>query len=622
MTVSISQEKDSKLSSKRFLTLDITRGLAIVGMFVLHIISDTLNIDELLSDLNGLSLINLLALVILPFLGGLAGFFLLISSTGNMISFYRELKKGRSVRGIVLKQIISGIILLAFAMLSEAIIGYHGVFGEVFKHLNNPSAIPWENALWRWNTFETVHTIAWCLIINGSIQGLLSLKENWKNTKRMIISYIVLAVAIIGLTQPIWNFIGNVIPGYPFTNYPNGHEITQPWIGYEPFWHIFRAPFVTALASPVEPIFPYLAVSFIGSIIGIVLSQPKEKISKKFPRRMFLVGLVMFVSGLIGVVIILINIMGGTYSPGTDPFDVTIAFYQFISFHRHWAPDAANIIFSGETVVIPRFSWLAQFIVLNGFSIMIFMTLFRFIEFRGKGNSYANKTKIVRRFGTVAFSNYNNQWIYNLVFFIVSLMIYQIAYQRVLWAGTFLILFLTLAIFSLLLWAWEKIKYTGSLEWFIKTVSNNVVPIRRNSFEEGTKWWQRGQINVERNFYNVNWIDLSPDSWDTTKDTSTDPLVVDDQKSKTEIVEEESKSGFAEHRDSKFALILSIVGLCSILFIFVSIFGLFISISARKTEGKNNQNTAALVMSIIGCILIVGILVTTFIVPIGALGLF
>jgi hypothetical protein len=605
MDLNISSEKKDIFSgAKRFLSLDITRGIAIVLMLVLHIISDTLDVNGLLSDINNLPLINLLALLILPFFGGLAGLFLLVSSVGNMVSFYRELKKGNSVRGIVLKQIISGVVLLAFAMIIEGITGYHGIFGEVFKHLDNPAAINTTVPLWRWNYFETIHTIAWCLIINGAVQGLLSLKGNWKNTKKLIISYIILAVGIIGLTQLVWFLVELAIPGYPFARYPNGHEITQPWIGTEPFWHIFRAPFITPLTSPWEPIFPYLAVSFIGSIIGIVISQPKEKISEKFPRRMFLAGTVMFVGGLVGIVFILLHIMNGTYTAGVDPFDVAINFYRLIGNHRIWAPDGADYVFAGETVPIPKFSWVAQFLALNGFSIMILMFLFRMIEFRGKGDFFAKRTKIIRRFGTIALTNYNNQWIYHLIFFLVSLLLTQNYYQPVLWGGIFLILIVTLAVFILLLWLWEKIKYIGSLEWIIRTFTNNVVPVRRKSFEEGTKWWQRGQVDVQRTFYNANWINLE----DTQSEAIDETPIAEIDKTKK--------------KESKLALILSIVGVFSILFILISIVGLVVSIEARRNDGKNKMNTAALVLSIIGCVLLLGLIITSFILPIGTLGLF
>jgi len=88
-------------------------------------------------------------------------------------------------------------------------------------------------------------------------------------------------------------------------------------------------------------------------------------------------------------------------------------------------------------------------------------------------------------------------------------MIFQVPYKKPFWWGTFLILFLTLAIFTLLLWLWEKIKYIGSLEWFIRTFTNNIVPARRRLFGEGVKWWQRGQIDPDRVFYNVDWIEFT-----------------------------------------------------------------------------------------------------------------
>ncbi|MEA2071937.1 MAG: heparan-alpha-glucosaminide N-acetyltransferase domain-containing protein [Asgard group archaeon] len=602
MSAVIAPEEGIQKQSKRFLTLDIGRGLAILFMLILHIVSDVLDIDTLLADFNSIPLFNLIALLILPFLGGLAGFFLLISATGNMVSIYRRLHNGQSIKKIVLKQVIGGIILLIFAMLSEAVIGYHGVVGSFFKNLNNPAATNWQIMLWRWNTFETVHTIAWCMIINGLVQGALSLKDNWKNTKRMVISYAVLIVLVIGLTQPVWDLVDLMVPGYPFGEYPNGHDIFQPWIGYESFWHLLRAPFLAPLAAPVEPIFPYLAVSFFGSIIGIIISQPKEKISKEFPKKIFLVGLGMFIAGMIGIVFILMQIMAGDYG-SVDSFDVTIAFYKLISFHRHWAPDAAGEIYPGVTVDIPPFSWLAQFSALTGFGIMLLMFLFRFIEFRGKGDEYAKYTKTIRRYGVVAFSNYNNQWIYNIVFCVTSLLITQQAYKRLLWGGTILTLVITLIVFSLLLWGWEKIRYIGSLKWFIRTLIYTIVPVKKQEAEEEEiKWWQKGQIDVERNFYNVDWIALDDAGEKPTK--------------------EEKLTEMKRKRESNLALTLSLVGIFSGIFIVASLLALPVVLNARKINGESKKNTVALVLSIIGCVLLVGGIIASFFIPVGALGLF
>ncbi|NHJ87881.1 MAG: hypothetical protein FK734_20630 [Asgard group archaeon] len=594
-------------SSGRFATLDLSRGLAIFLMIGLHTLSYALNINDLLADIENLPLVNLIALVILPFYGGLAGFFLLVSATSNTVSIYKNLEKGNSIRSIVAKQVIGGFLLLIFAMLCEALIGYHGAFGNFFKYLNDPAAYfdynpllnwehwgesgfnyNWQTLLYRWNHFETIHTIAWCVIINGCVQGLLSLKNNWQNRKRMIIAYAILAVAVVALTLPVWELVKLMVPGYPFTPIPGtGDAPFTPVIGVDSWWRIVTAPFLSPLAAPMEPIFPYLAISFFGSIIGIVITKPREKISKHFPKTMLLIGLVMFLAGTTGVVIIMINVMNA------QGFEAAAGLYQLLPYHRHYSPDYDS--------AFPLFAWLAQFLCVNGFAIMLIMFLFRMIEFRGKSKLVAERTKIIRRFGTVAFSNYNNQYIYFALFAFISFILKGAAYTKLFWGGTFLTIGVALGVYILLLYFWEKVKYTGSLEWLLRTFNNNVIPVNRKRFDESTKWWQRGQIDTDKQFYNAQWIDL------------VEPL---------EQKEQNEEQFLVEQKESKLALILSIIGSVTIIFNIISIFGLFASINARKIEGKNKRNKAAFILSIIGCVLFVAFYVVCFTVKIGVLGIF
>lgn len=580
-STAVVDEPISQKRQERFVSLDFARGLAIVIMLFLHITQRTLNIGGLLATINDQAMINLLALVLIPFFGGLAGFFLIVSAASNMVSFFKDLKKGKSVRSLVLKQVFGGFLLLIFAMLCEGLIGYQGLLGNFLHHLNEPAATDWTVMLWRWNFFETIHTIAWCLIINGCVQGLLSLKGNWKNTRNLIITYALLALAVVTLTQPIWELVKIIVPNYPYGTYPSGNLLYLPAIGTESFWQILRAPFLNALAAPMEPLFPYLAISFIGSIIGIILTKPKEEITKKFPRNMFLVGLGMFIGGLVGIGYSLFSVMNA------QGFDATIDFFLTFINHRAWSPDYA--LLDPSLYSIPPFSWLGQFLAVNGFSIMLLMFLFRAVEFRGKGKQFADNTKFIRRFGIVAFTNYNNQWIYFVIFCLTSTIIYFTPYALLPWYGVFFTMILTYGIYYLILWAWEKVKYIGTLEWFIRTVTNNLIPARKDRFTKDAKWWQKGQVDVERTFYNAEWIELG------------------------EVEEKE---------DSKYALKLSLIGLCSVIFIGLNIISLFISINARKKEGSNNQNTAALVISIIGIALIVAGIIAGSILPIGALGIF
>ncbi|MBK5114054.1 MAG: hypothetical protein JJE41_10515, partial [Candidatus Heimdallarchaeota archaeon] len=300
----------TKRPSRRFVTLDFARGIAILIMLILHIVKHILDTDTLMSDVNIVTepIIALSAMIIIPFFGGLAGFFLIASSASNMVSMYRDLEKGKSVRSLILKQIIGGFILLIFAMICEGFTGYWGALGDFFLNMNNPAATNWAIALWRWNHFETIHAIAWCIIINGIIHGLLSMNGRWKNRRKLITSYIIMAVVVVALTLPVWILVDKIVPGYPFTVLEPKILISTPRIGFETFWEIIRAPFLNVFASPIEPLFPYLAISFVGSIIGIIISQPKEKIDINFPRKMFLIGLTMFLSGLIGIVFVIANV--------------------------------------------------------------------------------------------------------------------------------------------------------------------------------------------------------------------------------------------------------------------------------------------------------------------------
>ncbi|MBK5115012.1 MAG: hypothetical protein JJE41_15410 [Candidatus Heimdallarchaeota archaeon] len=111
------------------------------------------------------------------------------------------------------------------------------------------------------------------------------------------------------------------------------------------------------------------------------------------------------------------------------------------------------------------------------------------------------------------------------------------------------------------------------------------------------KWWQKGQVDVENTFYNAEWVNL-----DTTE---------------TEVEKEKTNDS-----DSRFAIRLALVSLCSIFFIVVNIISLFVSLRAKKIEGKNKHNTAGLAISISGVVILVGVLITTLVIKVGALGLF
>ena len=587
--IDVSTKLSTQAPMKRFASIDFLRGLAIFIMLFLHMVGDYLDIDTLLARVNQIPLINIVALIVLPFLGGLAGLFLVASSISNMVSMQKNLERGKRVGQIVAKQIVGGIILLIFAMMTEGLTGYHGSIGYFILNLNNPP-LRFEivYAMRQWATVEAIHTVAWCVILNGIIQGLLSMRGGWKKPRRQMLIYVFLIVVVLVATPFVWSGINNWIigtdgiTGFPWGRYADGAALSNPdlrtsEIQSSRFLAILVGIFLSPLAAPMEPIFPYLAVSFMGSIIGIAISQPKKVLFKRFSSTFLLSGLAMFITGAVGTVVDIVNIMTGIDSIGGDGFGVGIEFYRFISFHRHWFPDAPY----AYAPFISSFSWLWQTLITNGFSIVLCMMLLFLVEFRGRGSYFAKKTGYIRRYGIIAFTNYNNQWLY----YIPVLILGKVGLHNMLWGETFLAMLITFALYTAVLYLWGLVNYRFSFEWFMKSIGYILLPIRRIDALKKKKWWQKGDIDLERTFYNAEWINMV----------------------------EETDGYHKTKTDSKISMIFSILSLAIPIFFAFSLVTLPMSIRTRQKEGVNKKNTIALIFSIIGVIITIAFFVLAFV---------
>ena len=112
------------------------------------------------------------------------------------------------------------------------------------------------------------------------------------------------------------------------------------------------------------------------------------------------------------------------------------------------------------------------------------------------------------------------------------------------------------------MWAWEKKRYIGSIEWCIGTIAFNLIPIKRESLEPKKKWWEKGALNVEGAFYNVEWLNI--------------------------VEKEEIKHDKLE--ESKLAYKLSLFALFTIIFMPASFITYFFAKKAQKTEKINKYN--------------------------------
>jgi len=570
---------------KRFASIDFLRGLAITMMLVLHMIMHTIDVDTLMADMSTVSFLEYILLIILPFGGGLAGFFLMVSAMGNTVSMEHEFKRGISGFKLGQRQVLGGFILLFFAMLVEGVIGYHGDVGYnihlALKAASNPELAPitwvWDHALWRFNHFETIHTIAWCIILNGIVHSFLISKEKYKDKSKLIRTYIILAIVVLVLTPLAWGLAKIAIPAFPVQM--GTFEASYPVIGVDSLGRFISVFFLQALAGHPEPVFPYLAASFIGTIFGIFLTMPKEqRKTKLFTGITLKAGVVMYLIGLVGVIANIVRVIM------VNGFDSGLNVYMHIWDHRGWVPDILGT---------PWIGWYFQFMLLNGFGILLIMSMIRLVELRGKAKVFGDNTRFIRRFGFVAFTNYTIQFMYFIAMFISLDWIFGGIYDRNvgLWGETIVTVILGITIMALINWLWEKIRFAGSLEWMVKQTNYFLNPVRRRILKEkGVKWYQAGLLNVQSALYNADWLNI------------------------VEASDVDHKAG----EDSILAKKLSQVGF---VFPIYSIVGFLMARKARKSEGDSKENKKALIWSTISLVFFIVWLVAFFILSPASFGI-
>jgi hypothetical protein len=583
---------------RRYASIDFLRGLAIVMMIVLHVIMFALDSSYYVSMIDTIGVINIIALVLIVTMGGMAGFFLLVSAIGNAISMERNYQAGKSPKDVAIKQIVGGALLLMFSLLTEGVIGYMGYVGNLFLGVNSPSVI-----LWRGLHMETIATIAWCVIINGIVQYLLALNDGWHKVKRNVKVYVILTICVLVATTFVWWLVTLIVPGYPYAINPlSGNYIEYPVPGVTPWWGWIEDFFLAPLGAEVEPIFPYLATSFIGSIIGIYLAQDREEIPRDLCRRGIQIGFTMFLVGGVGLIVtFLVMFMNpASYGGVSNILATLIALYD----HRWYT----NIgLASGAPLHVPfDEAWVFQYLFLNGLAICLSLIVVRLVEFRGKGAAFAKRTLSIRRYGFVAFSMYNYQFLYFIPWVFVTFL-----WQRFFgtlggvpivfpnpstrgnldWYGTFLVMAMAFLMFEAVLYLWERADFAGGLEWCIGFLGTPLMPVKKQDVRtdsEKRKWWQL--LNARGALYEAEWMN----------------------------VVEENEIPHDSLSESRLARTLAIVGLVAFPLSYVA---LTIANESFKTEQANKFNKQAKILAIIGLIWAVTWIVLSLFLSLNTLGL-
>ncbi|MBN2149806.1 MAG: DUF1624 domain-containing protein [Candidatus Lokiarchaeota archaeon] len=561
---------------KRYATLDILRGASILGMVFLHLVDDLYDKSWIPAEMASHSMFDIVLLITALFFGSWAGLFLLVSATGNMVSMHGNLEKGATVKSIVTKQVVGGLILLLFGFLAEGTLQYYGLFQTI---RTPPFDIT--RVVWKGYTMETIHTIAYCMILNGIVQGILSMNRGHLKAKRNMIVYAILAIAIIVLTQPVWNFCKDVALSngwstlaepYPFGEI-SGRIVQSPSVNAD-FLEYIGKFLLLPLGGQPEPVFPFLAVSFVGSIIGIAITR--KDVSHDWPRQGNLVGVLVMVAG---VAIFVVVGLTGAWDIEGDLTNVLIPLDKFSMF---------SAIYGGQ-----NYGWLPWICLITGGQISMTCICFRLIEHRGNSNVIAEKSKFIRKFGMIPFTFYTFHRIFAMAPLLLMSLIFQVdmtidVHNLDGWVSLGLIAVCLLFMYGIAL-LWERVDYIGSLEWMIGTIGAYALGTPRKS-EKRMPWYRWGARDQQALFYNVDWVTLF----------------------------EKGDNGGIEYRESKLAMKMAIGGL----FIPIgTMMGCSLYRTAEKAEGKNKYSQVARVVTIIAAIINVTVITALVLLPFGVLGI-
>jgi hypothetical protein len=554
---------------ERYASIDVLRGFALFMNVFVHLFTDVMDLNPITSNLSGLPLSILLIFIAIGYFGSYGSFFILISCTGNMLSMQNGYAKGKSPAQVAGRQIVGGIILLIFSMAVEGTFQFYGFFGTFFSM--NSHAFDPTRMIWHAYSVTPVTCLGMTIIITGIIEFFLGLNEGHRKYIRNIFIYIGLSMVVVLVSQPIWDWCKAIGPaGFPNASWGNGlpgdYKVYMP--PPDASFFDYGKYFVLAMCGGSNhPLFPYLAMGFVGNIGGILLIRARNSPAENehMPRNGMMAGVVVFIMGVLAIP--LLGVDFGSVLPVDNVGDIT---------GIHGGRDAF---------------WLPWWCFLLAGQIFLLFLLIRLIEYRGIGEMLANKTTFIRRFGMPAFSVYawHRFWAIPIVIPLSYLAGNpswpggSITETSLNWAWTLVICAIVWIWCGLLLKAWEKVGYIGGIEWMMASVAAMLGPNFRKtkgSQKEHARWWEHGKMEITNLFYHPRWIDIFPanEQYHTTM------------------------------RDSKLSWKISLMGL------FFGLFGFFalpIAKTSEKTEGKNNYNRKAITLAIIELVIsafVIGIL--------------
>ncbi|MBY9001279.1 MAG: hypothetical protein KGD64_10215, partial [Candidatus Heimdallarchaeota archaeon] len=318
---------------------------------------------------------------------------------------------------------------------------------------------------------KPLQIIGWTMIINGFIHYFLMLKEGYSKYIRNMIIYGSLIVLVLVLTPFLQNWASTIYSNWDSLNWNNLSPYIEHWgLDGWPNHHLaaanasFPVWILTIITGENQPLFPFLATSLAGSMIGISLAKSKQR--KLFPLWGGIAGLTCIITGILLAV-----------------FGVSFTFVSTLP-----AIPTYLIHLGGQTIVL-----------------MIFLGL---VEFRGRGEKFANRkvVKFFRLWSMVSLTIFVTDLYFYVPRYFLSLILNNFTAYNIMEDGIFtgveglpwvmLVSFVVLLFYEFLIWIWSKVNFIGTAEWLLIQIQSRLT---------GQK---SPRLEVDTMMNRVNWINF------------------------------------------------------------------------------------------------------------------
>ena len=275
-----------RVSYPRVVSLDFQRGFAIFLMVILHAFEHLYDYSWGIADPHKALTLPPIVLAlggVAAYLGSWNAYFLLISATVNVLAMTRRAADGARPRAILSKQLLTGFGLVVLGALVDGLL-YGGYIGMAVRTGNWRDLRPLLNGVF---SMYTLQVIGWSMVANGVVHVLLVRRGGHAKVQRNVLTYGCLALAVVIASPVVHRWVDGMVWRIP-TSLPSefrlGDHTTWPSTHVQAANASLRTWFLVIIAGDLEPLFPFLATSFVGSIIGLTLAKREEH------RRLLAVG--------------------------------------------------------------------------------------------------------------------------------------------------------------------------------------------------------------------------------------------------------------------------------------------------------------------------------------------